>query len=680
TLGAPLEIRARDASGRPLLGIPVEWLSSAGVVLPSSPVTDIQGRASARWVLGSSVGVQTASARLLSSPTNRPAGTLPSPASVLFEVQVDARPAASISALPSNMILPLGNAARVGVALFDDRGNRLTELPEFGFHVVDSTIAAGSRDPLQPEFVFSGLRPGSTQAVFTAGNLADTVDIEVQGATGGGGGDPPPLATLTLSPEVLDLVPGRSAGLVVSARSAAGVDLSTSEVVWASSAPAVADVDGFGRVAAFAAGTATITATLDGLVAAATVTVSEDEPVPEGPRPPGRVTDLTVVGQTSTEITVAFRAADDGSPGPVQHEIRYARAPLGFGWGQAETLESGTCASPLAMTPGQEIECRIDGLASGTSYDVQLVAWRISSSGESVYSPLSNVASATTDGGGGGGGGGGTDPSTPQSVLVSPSTVSLGVGESRSLSTVVLDQSGAAMGGVSLTWSSTNPAVATVDAAGTVWGVGPGTASIHATAGGVTGSSSISVAQSAPPPGGGGNGTYPNQPSGMTTILQVDGTDASMPGWHERWSGWDTHVTSVADASNPLGSGRSLQFDYAVGSRSAGNAQIITFPNGPVREMYIMYRIHYAPNWERIGHKNFYWGAQTSNRPNPGSSPTQFYVTHESNGSSKITQQNVGSVNAFWTGDIWSGKIGRWVDVEIHAIAESSPGAGDGQV
>ena len=99
-----------------------------------------------------------------------------------------------------------------------------------------------------------------------------------------------------------------------------------------------------------------------------------------------------------------------------------------------------------------------------------------------------------------GGGDGGTAPETPDpprptTVAVNPATADLtALGATAQLSAEVRDQNGRAMG-ATVTWSSENTAVATVDASGLVAAAGNGTATIAASAGRVSGSGTVTVAQ-----------------------------------------------------------------------------------------------------------------------------------------------------------------------------------------
>jgi uncharacterized protein YjdB len=83
------------------------------------------------------------------------------------------------------------------------------------------------------------------------------------------------------------------------------------------------------------------------------------------------------------------------------------------------------------------------------------------------------------------------------SVVLSPSSASLAVGASRNLNVTVSDKDGLALGGRLVTFSSSNPAIATVNANGTVVGVTIGQAVITAQAvqDQVSGTATVQVVQ-----------------------------------------------------------------------------------------------------------------------------------------------------------------------------------------
>ena len=93
----------------------------------------------------------------------------------------------------------------------------------------------------------------------------------------------------------------------------------------------------------------------------------------------------------------------------------------------------------------------------------------------------------------------GGQPNKVRSISVSPSSATVAIGATVQLSATA-NPAGSA---TSFAWSSTNTSVATVEeSSGLVRGVGAGTATIRAAAGGKTGSASITVPAPPPPPVG----------------------------------------------------------------------------------------------------------------------------------------------------------------------------------
>lgn len=91
-------------------------------------------------------------------------------------------------------------------------------------------------------------------------------------------------------------------------------------------------------------------------------------------------------------------------------------------------------------------------------------------------------------------GGSEPDPPTATTLTVSPSSVSFETsGATATLSAVVRDQNGATMPLATVSWSSSNSGVATVDPSGVVTSVAPGTAQIRASSGGASGEATATV-------------------------------------------------------------------------------------------------------------------------------------------------------------------------------------------
>ena len=96
-------------------------------------------------------------------------------------------------------------------------------------------------------------------------------------------------------------------------------------------------------------------------------------------------------------------------------------------------------------------------------------------------------------------GGDAVEPPTPTTISVSPASVTLrALGETAQLAATVQDQNGEPMSGATaswITWATSDPSVATVDASGLVTAVDNGAATVTATAGSASGTAAVTVAQ-----------------------------------------------------------------------------------------------------------------------------------------------------------------------------------------
>ena len=92
--------------------------------------------------------------------------------------------------------------------------------------------------------------------------------------------------------------------------------------------------------------------------------------------------------------------------------------------------------------------------------------------------------------------GGGTEPKVPTTITVAPDAVSFtALGQTQQLGATVTDQDGASIASPSITWSSSNEAVATVSPTGLVSAIGQGSAEVTGTAGAATATAVVTVQQ-----------------------------------------------------------------------------------------------------------------------------------------------------------------------------------------
>jgi hypothetical protein len=93
----------------------------------------------------------------------------------------------------------------------------------------------------------------------------------------------------------------------------------------------------------------------------------------------------------------------------------------------------------------------------------------------------------------GGSGRTGTSTAAVKSISVSPASTTILMGKQQQFSATATYSDGSTKSPAGLTWSSSNTAVATVDASGLATGVAPGNATISAAVGAVNGTSSTKV-------------------------------------------------------------------------------------------------------------------------------------------------------------------------------------------
>jgi alpha-tubulin suppressor-like RCC1 family protein/uncharacterized protein YjdB len=260
-------------------------------------------------------------------------------------------------------------------------------------------------------------------------------------------------AAVTISPVRVAAVtvPGTSllvsqtTTLTATVKGADGSPLINRIVRWSSGQPAIATVDSVtGKVTAVALGSATITATSEGVRGTATVTVT---PVPVrtvtiDPNGAalliGQSVQLTATAKDSVGGTLAGRTVTWSSASQTVASVSAQ--------GMVTALSAGTTA----------ITATVEGKTGTVSVTVSAV-------------PVSTVT-------------------------VAPSSANLLVGQTRQLEAQAKDSIGGSLTGRPVTWTSNSPAIATISNQGLVTATGAGTATLVATVEGKTGSATVTVA------------------------------------------------------------------------------------------------------------------------------------------------------------------------------------------
>ena len=169
------------------------------------------------------------------------------------------------------------------------------------------------------------------------------------------------------------------------------------------------------------------------------------------------------------------------------------------------------------------------------------------------------------------------EPARPTTVTVSPSTAELtALGATVQLSAEVRDQNARVMAGATVTWSSGDTSVATVDASGLVTAVGNGTATITASAGSASGSAVVTVTQAVATVGVSPS-TADLTALGATVQLTAEAFDANGHAVAETEFSWESSDAAVAtvDASGLVtGVAEGVATITASGGLASGSAVV----------------------------------------------------------------------------------------------------------
>jgi len=288
-----------------------------------------------------------------------------------------------------------------------------------------------------------GLAVGSVFIHATSASKDDSAGVTVAAPS------PLPVASVSVAPGSLTITVGGTATLVATLRDSTGNTLAGRPIAWTSNNPTVATVGATGLVTAASAGSATITATSEGQSSSAAVTVTT---VP--------VASLAV-SPTSASVQAGQTVQLSATPKDANGN------PLS---GRTVTWSSSNVGVATVSATGL-----VSGVAAGTA--------TITATSEGQSSPATVTVTAVP----------------VASVAVSPASANVQAGQTVQLSATPKDATGNPLSGRTVTWSSSNPAVAAVNGSGLVSGVAAGSATITATSEGQSGTSTVTVTAVAAP-------------------------------------------------------------------------------------------------------------------------------------------------------------------------------------
>ena len=291
----------------------------------------------------------------------------------------------------------------------------------------------------------NGSASGQTTVIAKSGTVQGTASLTVS-SSGGGGGSSPTLTSITVS-AAASSIPVNTAQQFTATGSydnGSSADISAL-VTWNSSLPATAAISATGSATALAAGTTTISATLNG------------------------ITGSTIFTVTAPTLTGILISPDDLTLG-IGINQQYVATAI-YSDGSVEDLASGVTWS------------------SSTSSTATIDAFGLASTAGAGQTTLTATVGSFSD----------TTtltvvPANLISISVSPNPSTLAVGTTQPFTAVGTFDDGSTQLLTSVTWASSQPGVATVDTAtGVAAAIGAGTSNVTATSGSVSGSAQLTV-------------------------------------------------------------------------------------------------------------------------------------------------------------------------------------------
>jgi uncharacterized protein YjdB len=351
-------------------------------------------------------------------------------------------PVATIIPSPAALELEVGKTAQVTAIAHDATGEVLSGV-QYAFSSSNSAVATVNQSG-----VVTGTGEGSGEVTLSRDGVTATVPVTVRGL---------PVATVAVTPATASFHVGATQQLNVTLRDAGGGVITGRQLVWTSSAPQVAQVSSTGVVTGLAPGGAVITAASEGRAGQANVTVTA---VP--PPPPAQVAVVSVSPSTpSVQIgaTAQLTAALSDAAGNTLT-------------GRTVSWSSGQPG--IATVNGTGV---VTGTAAGTA--------TITATSEGQSAQVSVTVTAAP-------------PAAVAVVSLSPSAPSVQAGATAQLTAALSDAAGNTLTGRTVSWSSGQPGIATVNGTGVVTGTAAGTATVTATSEGK--SAQVTVTVTSPPP------------------------------------------------------------------------------------------------------------------------------------------------------------------------------------
>jgi len=407
------------------------------------------------------------------------------------DVTVATKTVASVAVSPNPASAAVGQKARLTATVNDATGGVLT----------GRTITWTSGNP--------------AVATVSANGLVTAVSVgtaTISAATGGVSGTAQfqsttvAAASVSVSPTAPNVRVGEDVQLTVTAMDASGNVLASRVPTWSSSNPIVATVSSSGRVTGVSKGTATVTASVDGKSAPASVSVANAAPAPVA----------------SIAVTLNAASINAGQSTQAVAVTRDAAGNVVTG----RTIAWSSAAPTLAAVSATGV---VSAIAAGSA--------SIVATSEGVSNSATLVITGSTQ--------------PVASVSLSASSTSMVAGQSQAVSVTLKDASGNTLTGRTIAWSSSSTSVATVSASGQVTAIGAGSAVITATSEGKSGTLTLKVAAAPVDPPASVAVTAPATTLSITQTTQAtavpkDSRGTPLTGRTVTWSSSSPNIATVS--------------------------------------------------------------------------------------------------------------------------------------
>ena len=454
-------------------------------------------------------------------------------------------PVANVSVAITPTAVVVGQTARAIAAVLDSAGNPLTD------RVVTWQSANSSIAVVSSAGDVSAMSPGNTSITATSEGKTASAAFSVNAPA------PAAVASVTVTPATSSVQVGNTVQLAATTRDASNSVLVGRVVAWSTSNAAIASVSSSGVVSAIAAGSATITATSEGITGTAAVTTTAAPP-PQPPPPPPAAVAAVAVSPASANLIIGNSTQLSAVTRDANNNVLTGRPVT---WSSANSAVASVSSSGS-----------VSAIAAGTT--------QISATSEGIVGNATITVAAPA-------------PAPVASVSVSPASSTVQIGSTVQLSATTRDANNNVLTGRAVSWSTANAAIASVSASGLVTGVASGSVQVTATSEGRSASASIIVPAPPPPPPPPPPPGSSNEPTGMTVI-----TERPFSAMNENAS-WDTDnvLSIVQDATAPKSPSGVLRVTFPSGFQGGSSNGHAGLQFSGRRVLYISYWMKYSANW-----------------------------------------------------------------------------------